>query len=291
MERAKDHEEELRATPEYWGSMLSKKATMTRFHDTRESALNILRGLLKNEERVSLKIQQEMVDQDLDLGRTTAGETLDKELSAMAERYARDLEDHRRQMDKALKARDIELEEIKADQVRRIEDLLEKMQNQREVLNAQRRDDIRDRDMQFEARLRKMLHEQEVSAVPPHSYAIIHQNLDQAKHIQTEALERHEAEMQALKKAAAEEKESQPDHEMLLTEKEKARMKRDKILGVMGALGTTATAAGLSVINPLAIPVAFGGSINLINACFSHRDAGAQSEKLTQAAINNVAAA
>ena len=178
MDRAKDHEAELRTTPEYWGSMLSNKATMTRFHDTQESALNILRGLLKNEERISLKIQQEMVDQDLDLARTTAGETLDKELSAMAERYARDLEDHRRQMDQALKVRDIELEEIKADQVRRTEDLLQKMQNQREVLNARRRDDIRDRDMQFEARLRKMLHEQEVSAVPSHSYAIVHQNPD-----------------------------------------------------------------------------------------------------------------
>ena len=168
MDRAKDHEEELRTTPEYWGSMLSSKATMTRFHDTQESALNILRGLLKNEERISLKIQQEMVDQNLDLARTTAGETLDKELSAMAERYARDLEDHKRQMNKALEARDLELEEIKGDQVRRTEELLQKMQNQREVLNARRRDDIRDRDMQFEARLRKILHEQEVSGVPFH---------------------------------------------------------------------------------------------------------------------------
>ena len=97
--------------------------------------------------------------------------------------------------------------------------------------------------------------------------------------------------MQALGKAATEAKESKADHDKLLAEKEKATVKREKILGIMSALGTTATAAGLSVINPLAIPVAFGGLINLINACFSRRDAGIQSEKLTQAAINNVAAA
>ncbi len=42
----------------------------------------------------------------------------------------------------------------------------------------------------------------------------------------------------------------------------------------MGAVGTTATAAGLAVLNPLAIPVAFEGLIQLINACFNRRDRG-----------------
>ena len=94
--------------------------------------------------------------------------------------------------------------------------------------------------------------------------------------------------MQVLDKAAEEAKQSQADHEKLLAEKEKARLKRDKILGVLSALGTTATAAGLSVINPLAIPVAFGGLIDLINACFNRRDAGIQSGKLTQVAVDAV---
>jgi hypothetical protein len=42
----------------------------------------------------------------------------------------------------------------------------------------------------------------------------------------------------------------------------------------LGAVGTTATAAGLAVLNPLAIPVAFEGLIQLINACFNRRDRG-----------------
>ena len=163
IDKGYDHEEELRATPDYWGDMLDKKATMTRFHDTKESALNILHALLKDEEEVSLKIQQEMVDHNLELAKTSAGETLEGELSAMAERYARDLEKHKQDMDVALKARDLELQEVKESQARKTEELLNAMQNQREVLNARKRDDIRVRDMQFDARMRRMLHEQEVS--------------------------------------------------------------------------------------------------------------------------------
>ena len=47
--------------------------------------------------------------------------------------------------------------------------------------------------------------------------------------------------------------------------------KRERILEIVAAVGTTATAAGLSVLNPLAIPVAFGGLIQTINACFSKK--------------------
>ncbi len=59
---------------------------------------------------------------------------------------------------------------------------------------------------------------------------------------------------------------------MLIVEKQRAKAKRERRLEIMGALGTTATAVGLAVINPLAIPVAFGGLISVINACFSRRD-------------------
>lgn len=65
-----------------------------------------------------------------------------------------------------------------------------------------------------------------------------------------------------------------PNEQMdLAIKKEKSRQRREKALRIFGAVGTTATAAGLSVINPLAIPVAFGGLIGIINACFARREA------------------
>lgn len=168
-EKALQHEEELRTNPDYWGDMLSKEAKMVRFDDTQESALSILRGLMEKEEKISLQIQQEMIDQDLDLSQTTAGEFLNKELNAMAEKYQRDLERYKQEMEAALAAHDVELREIKEEQARKTESILQAMQNQREVLNSRRRDEIRMRDMQFQARLRQ-LKEQEVSqptCVPP----------------------------------------------------------------------------------------------------------------------------
>lgn len=165
-DKALQHEEELKTNPDYWGDMLSKKATMTRFHDTQESARNILRGLMENEEKISLQIQQEMIDQNLDLAQTTAGEFLNKELNAMAEKYERDLERYKQEMRAALAAHDVELREIKEDQARRTQSILQAMQDQKEVLNARRRDEIRVRDMQFNARLRQFK-EQEVSQPIP----------------------------------------------------------------------------------------------------------------------------
>lgn len=162
IERAMEKEQELKATPDYWGDMLAKKATMTRFHDTQESALNILRDLMTNEEKLSLTIQREMVDENKDLAETTAGETLEMQLSVLAEKYAKDLERHKEEMQAALAAHDVELQEIKQEQTQRTEDLLHHMQNQRESLNARRRDELRERDMQFDTRLRKIMKEHEV---------------------------------------------------------------------------------------------------------------------------------
>jgi hypothetical protein len=176
-ERALEHEEELRTNPDYWGDMLSKKATMTRFDDTQESALKILRSLLVKEEKISLKIQQEMIDQDLDLSQTTAGEFLNKELKAMAEKYERDLERYKQEMQAALAAHDVELREIKEVQARETQRILQAMQNQREVLNARRRDEIRARDMQFRASLQR-LKEQEVSSpISPPAQENLHMNI------------------------------------------------------------------------------------------------------------------
>ena len=178
--KAKVHEEELSTNKNYWGDMISKKATMTRFHDTQESALKILRGLLEIEEQISLKIQQEMVDQKLNLANTSAGETLGRELNAMAERYAKDLERHKLEMNAALKARDVELQEVKEEQARKTEELLQVMYNQKEVLNARRRDEVRIRDMEFDARLRKMLHEQVRCSLHP-SLRVDSSRLNKAK--------------------------------------------------------------------------------------------------------------
>jgi hypothetical protein len=165
LQRAAEHEGELKSNPDYWGDMLAKKATMTQFHDTKDSALDIVRGLLENEEKITLKIQQEMVDQKLDLIQTTAGETLKRELTEMAERYEKQVQKLKQEMDAALQARDFELTEIKEQQARKSERARQIFQNQMDALKAYNREELRARDMEFDARLMTIKRRQEVGAL------------------------------------------------------------------------------------------------------------------------------
>lgn len=92
------------------------------------------------------------------------------------------------------------------------------------------------------------------------------------KHPQAEAL-KIQAESEQAKTAQAEAEESEKQRQRDdAAERALKIQKRGQRLEIFGAVGTTATAAGLAVINPLAIPVAFEGLIRLINACFSRRD-------------------
>ena len=93
-----------------------------------------------------------------------------------------------------------------------------------------------------------------------------------SKHPQAEAL-KTQAEIEQAKTSQAEAKESEKQRQREDDAAERALkiQKRGQRLEILGAVGTTATAAGLAVLNPLAIPVAFEGLIRLINACFSRR--------------------
>jgi hypothetical protein len=167
LQRAVEHEEELKTNPDYWGGMLAKKATMTQFHDTRDSALSIIRGILLHEEKITLKIQREMVDQKLDLIQTTAGETLKRELSEMAQQYEKLVQKLQQEKVDALKARDFELKEVKEEQARKSEKIRQTFQDQLDALKANNREELRARDMEFDARLRTMRKiQQEVGWIP-----------------------------------------------------------------------------------------------------------------------------
>lgn len=105
------------------------------------------------------------------------------------------------------------------------------------------------------------------------------------KHPQAEALktqaEFEQAEtVQAEAEAEAEAAESEKQQRQKDDAAERALkiQKRGQRLEILGAVGTTATAAGLAVLNPLAIPVAVEGLIRLINACFSRRDRAKEKE-------------
>lgn len=161
-ERAREHEEELRSTPEYWGDMLIKNATMTQFHDTQESAFAIVESLLHNEEKITLKIQREMVDQKLDLIDTTAGEALKRELTKTIAIYEAKIEKLKTDVDAAFKARDDELQEVKTTQAKRVEEAKRTYVMQIDKLQAKNREQLRQQGMDFDMRFLALTREDKV---------------------------------------------------------------------------------------------------------------------------------
>lgn len=89
---------------------------------------------------------------------------------------------------------------------------------------------------------------------------------DELNTFQREAIQRLESEIERLKTAMQADRKDRKQAEIMIKEKQVAKTKKEKWLAVLSATGTTAAAAGLSVINPLAIPVAINGVLGIISA-------------------------
>ena len=65
-----------------------------------------------------------------------------------------------------------------------------------------------------------------------------------------------------------------------IAEKMAAKTKKEKWMNILSSAGTIAAAGGLSLINPLAIPVAINSTIALLNAIFSKSKAPAEANEV-----------
>jgi hypothetical protein len=90
IEEANNRDSELRE--EYWGGMLRKGASATRFDGTTESAQGIVSQLL-GKEPVVLKVQKQLVDKKMALNQTLAGAFLAPTVSDEAEQLRRRLKE------------------------------------------------------------------------------------------------------------------------------------------------------------------------------------------------------
>ncbi|KAG0641241.1 P-loop containing nucleoside triphosphate hydrolase protein [Tuber brumale] len=96
---------------DFWGGLVDKGATIQRFHGTRESGLELIRGLM-SKERKPLDIQDQIVNQNMSLLETDAGRCINEELIAQAKKHKKELESLKRDFEEAIKERDNEIKEI-----------------------------------------------------------------------------------------------------------------------------------------------------------------------------------
>jgi hypothetical protein len=152
-------EAELASKEAFWGGMLGRGSRMARFTD-RESGLDILSNLIGLSPQ-PLKIQRELVEQDIALVDTGAGRMVNQELARLEEKHQQELVQLRADMDDAMRDKDAEVQEILRAQEEKIEARMNKVHRQQEQLRADRRAETR--RMQGEIEKARFERNQEVS--------------------------------------------------------------------------------------------------------------------------------
>ncbi|KAK4455331.1 P-loop containing nucleoside triphosphate hydrolase protein [Podospora aff. communis PSN243] len=108
VETAMQRELELRHT--FWTNMLKGNSTMTPHTGTRESALQIVRGLVDNAKpRLILSIQHELAEEGKTLDSTAAGQYVQKEMLEAKAKHQQDVAYLKSSMDDAIRERDVNL--------------------------------------------------------------------------------------------------------------------------------------------------------------------------------------
>ena len=148
-------EEELRTNPDFWAEMIEEGAQMERFDNTEESALALVENLAQRP-RMTLQIQKEMCDDGIPLAQTQAGEQVNEELAEMAKKHAEEIRKLHQELQDALKDADKKLEVTLERELTKSEKKLERMRIQQETLKADRRNEMRVLEQEFDRRLRHM---------------------------------------------------------------------------------------------------------------------------------------
>ncbi|KAH7084617.1 P-loop containing nucleoside triphosphate hydrolase protein [Paraphoma chrysanthemicola] len=111
-----DHEAELKKQPALWKHMVDHGSVVIRQDDGKASALKIIQYLIDRKKPVTLDIQREMVDEQLDLLQTGAGTELASEMEKIIQRYERKLKELEKELKEAWDKRDKERRELLEEQ-------------------------------------------------------------------------------------------------------------------------------------------------------------------------------
>lgn len=142
-------ERELLDNPKFWGDMVNDGSKVLRHDNGRESATAIMKHILGNGSRVTLEIQKEMAN-GATLDETGAGQEVQSDIAALREKYEKELNSLRQELQEARDALDYraieEINELRAeamDKIRRGEDARRGLQVDRDTLRTQREEEMR----------------------------------------------------------------------------------------------------------------------------------------------------
>ncbi len=99
-------EKELINEPTYWGSMYKLGSKVFRYHNTRESALDLVSYIISLHRSVTLDIQDEIVNKHREIDETSAAHQLNAEIIKERKKHQAALQDMQEQMAEAIAERD-----------------------------------------------------------------------------------------------------------------------------------------------------------------------------------------
>ena len=119
-------EKELIETEDFWGYMARNGSQVRQHMNTRESAMSILRTLIKHKRDIVLDIQKELGD-GVRLDDTGAGRQLNEEIHKIQEKHRQELADLEKEKQDALRRRDAEsveqIEELQRENAQKLEQM------------------------------------------------------------------------------------------------------------------------------------------------------------------------
>lgn len=148
-------EQELVSVPEFWGDMVEYGSEVVRFTGTARSALEIVEQFF-DRATVTLKIQDELVNEGKKLVDTDAGASLAEELVALQRKHSEQLAQVEKDMREAIADKDEQLKKILEKEQKRLDRQIQRFQEEQDQLRADRRNQMRALDQEWDARIRRV---------------------------------------------------------------------------------------------------------------------------------------
>lgn len=155
-------ESELKEENGFWGFMHSRGSPIMRWDNDRTSALRIVDHLLKVRKEngsTTLQIQRELVDENRELERTSAGQQVNKDLAEAKRKWAAEVEQLRAEHQQAMRERDRDLAERLRKQEEDLQDKLKKADQAQEDLKVNLKQLLKEKTEEYEKK-QKQLQEQ-----------------------------------------------------------------------------------------------------------------------------------
>ncbi len=158
-------EAQLADTPEFWGWMMSKGSRVFRHTNNSESARRIV-GFLVPKSKITLDLQEQMVNEHKTLDKTHAGIELESEIAKEREKFTRELREAQDQMKEAIKQKDAEtiqaIRELQEENAREMERLDRNAQNLKVSMEKLHQDKYAALELKLKAQEDALLAEREL---------------------------------------------------------------------------------------------------------------------------------